>query len=592
MSEFRNKLGKLTQEHAVLLVETYVKGMSEKTIIPRERLFFELEPFLREFEEYRVNDPKDGRNEFGFTANYILSTAKGVGKKYRASLFAWLCFYHREEAINFTNDILELNGPSLILYESHPELSKCSENARKILEALASNNDEKNTTSTDTEPVTTPDHLMPLINGYWQPQHILPAPQADEQWLIVHEWTPSMAPNFGILSLWFKAKPLESGYSYFSPVWTGDYIRTLIQRKTLVPALFSFGLGNKKGNFLFHREATYGTLGQVISKTHDSESFIFCDELCIGYYKNPEDDRYERSVFYKPVEESCQSTYLLTRHPTLLNRDNKPDAEGHYEVRQNIVSNSDGTLLVFSCYGNPNTDQLDAVELFEIVESRICADEDAIKRIEVWSNELYSENDFLAHPKIKDTFFVAPNNLRKLNSPKTEILDGKKWHVMGDRSKASWHPEFPFILINAKLKGNPKQDYLIVVDVDTNKSVHEQKLTGPLGNVVWSPNGKSVYYSTSEFTLHHWNLETDTVQRKFNNNGKVSKLAFSPTGDRIAVQGWGEKNMIAIFSSQSFELVANFFGNFAGFQETPWHYKGRHIAYVNDEKLCVRQLKF
>jgi len=142
MSNFETKLSELTQEQMVLLVEGYIKDLSRRTITPREVLFFELEPFLRQFNEYRIRDPRDGRSEFGYTGNYILTTAKAAGKKYRASLFAWLSYYYRERATQFAELVLAETGVLLWHYDGHPDLSPpCSLNAKKLYnkkkEALA-----------------------------------------------------------------------------------------------------------------------------------------------------------------------------------------------------------------------------------------------------------------------------------------------------------------------------------------------------------------------------------------------------------------------------------------------------------------------
>lgn len=118
-------VGKQIGQTVTDIVDEDVTGTKNQN---RRKLFFEVEPFAREFDEYPKEPPvRENYDEFAEWINRRLYSVRGQGlEKYRAMFFGWLCYYHRDEAVAL---IKELNN-ALPLYEGHPDLTNCSDEAK------------------------------------------------------------------------------------------------------------------------------------------------------------------------------------------------------------------------------------------------------------------------------------------------------------------------------------------------------------------------------------------------------------------------------------------------------------------------------
>lgn len=96
----------------------------------RADLFYQTEPFARELDQYGLADPGDRGNRASFTISNRLTAIGGKQQlvKYRAMLFAWLSYYHPDEAITFCKRV----GVDLPFYDGHPDLRECSEEAVEL----------------------------------------------------------------------------------------------------------------------------------------------------------------------------------------------------------------------------------------------------------------------------------------------------------------------------------------------------------------------------------------------------------------------------------------------------------------------------
>ncbi|MEL7197915.1 MAG: tetratricopeptide repeat protein [Pseudomonadota bacterium] len=93
----------------------------------RADLFYQTEPFARELDQYGLADPGDRGNRASFTISNRLTAIGGKQQlvKYRAMLFAWLSYYHPDEARSFCKRV----GVDLPFYDGHPDLRDCSQEA-------------------------------------------------------------------------------------------------------------------------------------------------------------------------------------------------------------------------------------------------------------------------------------------------------------------------------------------------------------------------------------------------------------------------------------------------------------------------------
>ncbi|GAB5489652.1 MAG: hypothetical protein Pars2KO_32220 [Parasphingorhabdus sp.] len=120
-SNFAKRLGRIVKKLA--------DGQEDDNLNQnRRKLFFEIEPFAREFDEYPTEPlVRENYDEYAEWINRRLNSVKGQGlKKYRAMFFGWLCYYHRDEAEGLIKDF----DAELPLYIGHPELNECSEEAK------------------------------------------------------------------------------------------------------------------------------------------------------------------------------------------------------------------------------------------------------------------------------------------------------------------------------------------------------------------------------------------------------------------------------------------------------------------------------
>lgn len=120
-SNFAKRLGRIVKK----LADGQEDGNLNQN---RRKLFFEIEPFAREFDEYPTEPlVRENYDEYAEWINRRLNSVKGQGlKKYRAMFFGWLCYYHREEAEGLIKDF----DAELPLYVGHPELNDCSDEAK------------------------------------------------------------------------------------------------------------------------------------------------------------------------------------------------------------------------------------------------------------------------------------------------------------------------------------------------------------------------------------------------------------------------------------------------------------------------------
>lgn len=123
----------LSKTQAAELVEAVKSAMEhpKRPVLNTETLFFELEPFFREYREYTFKDTRDGRNLNAHTASQILADVSSKGlSKYRASLFSWLSFYYPKLAKKYVKR-WKLDFPR---YPGQPPLEECSDEAKKAFD--------------------------------------------------------------------------------------------------------------------------------------------------------------------------------------------------------------------------------------------------------------------------------------------------------------------------------------------------------------------------------------------------------------------------------------------------------------------------
>lgn len=146
-----NEIGSLRPEDGNILAD-YVRKAADARgsgLKTRADLFFQTEPFARELDEYGLADPGDRKRAFGFTMSNRLTAIGGKQQlvKYRAMLFAWLSYYHPNDAKSFCKRV----GVSLPLYKGHPDLRNCSDEA---LELFVKQEGEAHSGDDETAPLT------------------------------------------------------------------------------------------------------------------------------------------------------------------------------------------------------------------------------------------------------------------------------------------------------------------------------------------------------------------------------------------------------------------------------------------------------
>jgi len=124
-----NKIKSLRPEDGNILAK-FVKDAADARgsgLKSRADLFYQTEPFARELDQYGLADPGDRGNRASFTISNRLTAIGGKQQlvKYRAMLFAWLSYYHPDQARSFCKRV----GVDLPFYEGHPDLHECSEEA-------------------------------------------------------------------------------------------------------------------------------------------------------------------------------------------------------------------------------------------------------------------------------------------------------------------------------------------------------------------------------------------------------------------------------------------------------------------------------
>lgn len=110
-------------------------------------LFFQVEPFAREFQEYSLDQPGDRNAVYGFTISNRIGLLKRDPPllKYKAMFFGWLSYYHPNDARKFCKNI-KLDIP---FYKGHPDLSDCSDEAKDIFQKQ-----DRDLTEVDPKPKT------------------------------------------------------------------------------------------------------------------------------------------------------------------------------------------------------------------------------------------------------------------------------------------------------------------------------------------------------------------------------------------------------------------------------------------------------
>lgn len=426
----------------------------------------------------------------------------------------------------------------------------------------------------------------------WMPPELLPEPKKNETWKITDRWHPRNAAAYWLgWRIYFLGFPKKERYYFDDIIWTKNDIRAVAKPESVRQTVFSFSIEphedneskRHKGVALFGKNDRYG-YGDVKIASADPKStvFVFCDELALAHTEHVQHG-YLQKMHFKPPSGDSQYTEHMYRHPCY--KIDKEEGIGRYKPQQVLAVNSDGDIIVFGSYGYTSTNPESQIDIFELTEGKL-------KKIDKWDGKLKSQNDLLPHPRLPKLFFRKPDRVERVCDTPIVLLCEDDWTIASERHTVAWHPELPIILVNGAHNKEKNTTALLIVDLETNTYIAEIRTAGSLKTVAWSPNGRFIYFATVGNALSRWDLSSNSVERKFSGNSPVERISISPSGDRVAVQNWSSRNNIAIFDLNAFEVVAEFTGTFMDFNETPWHYSGRYIAYGLDGEVLVRRLEF
>ena len=187
----------------------------------REHLFFQIEPFAREFSEYYYRDPKDRQDSYGYSVNYYLSAIQDrATEKYRASVFAWLSYYHPEKADAFCVDV----GARIAGYVGDPIREGCNAGAREWFRqretepTLLHGPDETNETEPISEPVVeeTPSTVSESEVAPISPSTPAPTPEPIVETVeVMTEKTKQKGRKIGVAILLIFGVAIIGGIAYF-----------------------------------------------------------------------------------------------------------------------------------------------------------------------------------------------------------------------------------------------------------------------------------------------------------------------------------------------------------------------------------------
>lgn len=556
-----------------------------------------------------------GNDIVGNAFSPLKTKSHNIGySEYGAAILIWMCWRTPEIASNLYDELnaFKKSGENLLEFKPYiPEGTLATNTAvndklgkKDIVEdsqkqarvqnkkegATSNNTDEQSLHSVQSHPAPT-NPLSTKINKSWMPPEFFPEPQKNETWKITDRWHPRNAAAYWLgWRIYFLGFPKKERYYYDDIIWTKDDIRAVAKPESVCQTVFSFSIEphedreskRHKGIALFGKNDRYGYGDvKIASAGPKSTVFVFCDELVLAHTEHVQ-HRYLQKMHFKPPRGDSQYTEHMYRHPCY-----KIDKEGigRYKPQQVLAVNSDGDIIVFGSYEYTPTNPESQIDIFEFTEGKF-------KKIDKWDGKLKSQNDLLPHPKLPKLFFRKPDRVERVCDTPIVLLCEDDRTIASERHTVAWHPELPIILVNGTHNNEKNTTALLIVDLETNTYIAEKRTAGSLKTVAWSPNGRFIYFATVGNALSRWDLSSNSVERKFSSNSPVERISISPSGDRIAVQNWGSRNNIAIFDLNAFEVVAEFTGTFMDFNETPWHYSGRYIAYGLDGEVLVRRLEF
>lgn len=422
-----------------------------------------------------------------------------------------------------------------------------------------------------------------VLNGWKQPK-LMPSPQIGECWKVLHEWTPAKVRSLWMgISRLIYGLPTTKSYRYRATIWTGDYLRTVVSARLVFPVLISFRLGHKRGTVLFARQDRDDFKPQLASANGSSESFVFSDRLGFVFAKNVDHDSLLAQLYFKLACGETVFSRNASRHPY---SNLKLGRTGYHEEPVFVALSADSETIIFSHYSRgPKSHFRRAIDVYRYEDF-------GLTKLEEWEKSFHTVGDLTPHPSISRLFFRSPNIVIRVGGGLRELNTGTDWLIASGTNDLAWHSTLPLIIVTSYLSSEDKRHALQLIDTETGACLKEHISTDGIVAVAWSPDGRTVMFSTKDHGLCKWDLENDQIERIFSNNCPVSKIEFSPSGDRVAIQDWHDPRRIAIFSVEGFDELTAFDGTFENFNSTPWHYLGRDIGYIFGHQIRVRRLQY
>jgi len=451
----------------------------------------------------------------------------------------------------------------------------------------------------------------------WRPAQRMPSPKSGEVWSVVKTWIVPRRFELG----W----AFSMGQQTYIPknlIWARDTIFAVgcNIEYTDYTRLLHFDINKETGAYLFANKTkkTETTIRKISSIRPDNPDFVMSKLSGICVVKPAfERENYMYSnmgtlIHFEPTLKS--KSYRIQNYsefPVHLSLRGSSKSAAIYGDRCNNIAVSPNSKIFHNAHTFYSLGDVSSIGSISLIWQPKGGH---ISHVRKGSLEGESYSAERLKPVIQDEYFVTA---KWSPSENYILLDGEILSVVetklikqrtdfpetNDRfsrfihhSASAWHPSRDLLVIQGfhRVDDNNLEMRIEIWDIPSLKLVLERDLgqTAEYTSIKWSPDGTRIAFSNPDHSVSIWNLETDEIVDHFIDSSGAKSLHFSPDGQRLCFEYKKNTPFIGIIDAHSAELITTFKGAISEFNETPWHYLGRRLAYVDNEAVEVRELSF
>ena len=457
----------------------------------------------------------------------------------------------------------------------------------------------------------------PIRFEKWRPTQRMPSPKMGETWSKIQAWTIPRKFEFG----WAVSMGQQT-YVAKNLIWARDSIYAIgrSQKYGHYTRLLHFNKNENEAVYLFAKKTknTETTITKLSSIKPDNPDFVMSKLSGICVVK-PVYDResylysnYGYLIHLEPTLDSTNHTIkTYNEFPVPLSFHGNSKSAAIYGDRCNNIAVSSSSKIFHNAVSFNTLKGMKEADHVSLVWEPAGGHISHVRKGSV-EGETYKAK--VLKQVVQDEFFITAKwspseNFILLQGMVLSILEDKlikqtrdfpdtkdNFSRFIDHFSSDWHPSRDLLVLQGfnRVDDNTLEMRIEIWDAQSLELLRIKDLghTSEYTSIKWGPDGTKIAFSNSDHSIAIWNLETDDIFEHYVDSSSAKSLHFSPDGQRLCFEYMQKRPYVGILDVSSAELLFSFKGEISEFTETPWHYLGRRIAYLENECLEVLELSF